>query len=298
MKFLKEKWDNFFFKPIAPDTIGLFRIVFGTVVFLAVLGRYPYRELFYGENGIVSSASTARFFPNYPFLFFRWAPESDPALNYFFIALMLATVSLIVGFKTRLSSVLVFLGLISLSNRNFFIDNAGDDLMRINCFFLMFSQAGKAFSVDRLLENKKGIKQTLVSPWAQRMLQLQVAYLYLNTALLKLPGQGWQDGTALYYALNYIELRRFDFKYLFYFLWQIKVATYSVLIGEFALALLVWFKKLRYPILLIGICLHIGINLTMQFPIFQYVMIASLINFIYPEDIQLLVKKIIKPLRI
>ncbi len=287
MKRVTEAWNRFFFAPISPATLGLFRIVFGVVIFLAVLGRYPYRELFYTDHGIVSLATMDQYFQGPRWLYFRWLPESDPWLNLYFLGLMAAIVSLIVGFQSRVSSVLVFLGLISLSNRNFFIDNAGDDLMRINCFFLMFAPCGAAYSVDWWLRVRRGRAPVRwFSPWAQRMLQLQAAYLYFDTFVLKLPGEGWQDGTALFYAMNYIELRRFEFPFLFYYLWQFKLMTYSVLVGEFALALLVWFRRLRYWVLAIGIGLHLGINLTMQFPIFQYVMITSLINFFYPEDVE------------
>ena len=293
---IKKIWNQFFFEPISPATIGLFRIVFGSVVFLSILGKYPFRDLFYGETGIVRYATMTRYFPWNPILFFRWVPYGDPGLKYYFLEILVSVIALIFGFCTRISSILVFLGLVSLSNRNFFVDNSGDDMMRINSFFLIFSEAGAAYSIDRWIRIKRGKETrelTPKSPWAQRLLQMQVAYLYFNTFYLKLAGEGWRDGTAMYYALNYLELRRFSFKYLFYYLWQIKVATYSVIVGEFALATLVWFRKFRYWILAIGASLHIGINLAMQFPVFQYVMLASLINFIYPEDIERLLLRFI-----
>ncbi len=70
------------------------------------------------------------------------------------------------------------------------------------------------------------------------------------------------------------------------------LAAYSVMVGEFLLAVMIWFRPLRYPILALGFALHFGINLTMQFPIFQYMMMVSLINFIYPEDIEKLLSRI------
>jgi uncharacterized membrane protein YphA (DoxX/SURF4 family) len=237
----------------------------------------------------VSYATMTHFFSRHPWLYFRWVPETDPGLLFYFIGILVATISLIFGFFTRTSSILVFLGIISLSNRNFFIDNAGDDFMRINALILMFSEAGAAFSVDRWLRKRRGLEGDalpLKSPWGQRLLQLQLAYLYCDTFYLKLPGEGWRDGTALYYALHYVELQRFTFKYLFYYLWQFKLMTWGTLVVEFSGAFLIWFRKFRYPVLLAALGLHIGINLTMQFPVFQYVMMASLVNFVYPEDVE------------
>ncbi|MBS1958482.1 MAG: HTTM domain-containing protein [Bdellovibrionales bacterium] len=281
-------WNRFFFEPTSPATIGMFRIALGIVVFISMLGKLPFRELFYGATGIVSEATMNRYFPD-SFLYFRWVPTSDPALFWYFVGILIACFTLTIGLFSRLSSVLVFLGIISLSNRNFFVDNSGDDIMRINAFFLMFARSGAAYSVDRWLRRrrgKEGAELVKHPPWAQRMLQLQLAYLYLNTAYLKLPGEGWSDGTAIYYALNYIELRRFQLKPLFYYLWQIKLMTYLVMVAEFGAGTLIWFRVFRYPVLIAAFLLHFGINLTMQFPVFQYVMMASLINFVYPEDME------------
>jgi hypothetical protein len=301
MKVLAQRvvtaWNRFFFEPVSTASLGLFRILFGSVILISLIGTYPYRGLFYGENGIVSYSTMSHFFPpGLSLLFFRWLPESDPLLKIYFLGLILCTVCLIAGFCTRTMSVLVFLGIVSLSNRNFFVDNAGDDLMRINCLLLMLTPAGAAYSVDQWLSARRTgdwIPPRL-PPWGQRLLQLQLAYLYLDTFILKLPGDGWRDGTALYYALNYIELKRFHFKYLFYYLWQIKLVTYSVEVAELCCATLIWVRRFRYPVLGAAFLLHLGINLTMQFPVFQYVMMASLVNFIYPEDLERWVARIRK----
>ena len=312
-------WTKFFFAPISPATIGMFRIFFGIVIFLSTLGRFPFRELFYTDLGIVSFKTMNHFFPPPDFLYFRWLPQADPALEIYFLIFLFFIVTLTLGLWTRLSSILVFAGMMSLSNRNFFIDNAGDDLMRINCFFLIFSHAGKAYSMDRWwnLRRQRRLhgaatsgRSTLAkcapwaldkyvpwaldkyAPWAQRLIQLQLSFLYLNTVYLKLPGEAWLNGTALYYAFDYLELKRFDFKYLFYYLWQIKLATYGVMVAETAMFSLVWIRRFRYWVLGAAFALHEGINLTMQFPVFQYVMMTSLIVFIYPEDIERAVERL------
>jgi hypothetical protein len=258
------------------------------VVLITLVGKYPYRELFYSDNGIVSYATMSRFFPD-SWWYFRWLPAGDPSLAIYFIGLMLVTLIFIFGWQTRLMSVLLFLGLMSLSNRNFFVDNHGDDLLRVCSFFLMFSQAGRAFSVDRWLRVRRGLEGAPLpacSPWAQRLLQMQVAYLYFETFFDKLPGAGWQDGTAIYYALHYLDLKRFDFSHFFYYLWQIKLASWGTMAAEGALWSLIWLRQTRYLVIAMGIALHLSINLALQFPTFQYVMIASLLTFLYPEDVE------------
>lgn len=287
-KKVVDGWTHFFFDTTSPATLGLYRIGFGFVVFLSNLGRFPSRDIFYGENGIVRFESMSHIFPHvHPWLYFRWLPQSEPALAYFFIALLIVNIMFILGLFSKLSSILLFLGIVSLSNRNIYADNAGDCVLRLNLFYLLFTNVGAAYSLDRFIKRKRGSaseKSEPVSMWPIRLLQLQLAYIYIDTVYLKLPGESWRDGTAMYYALNYMELRRFDLRFLFFNIGVIKLATYSTLIGEAALGTLIWFRKLRYGIIGLGFFLHEGINLAMQFPIFQYAMMASLIIFVYPED--------------
>lgn len=290
MKTIFNYWERFFFTPTSALSLAVFRIFYGLVVFISVLGVFPYRSTFYGPDAIVSPEVGAKAYSAYwSILGFNLVPLSEPAMTLFFAGLLIAALMLSVGLFTRAATFIVFLGLFSLNNRNPYNVNAGDLLLRINSLILLFSQAGAALSVDRWFRLKTG-KETpgsvLVSAWPLRLLQLQLTYLYLSTVCLKLYGPSWVDGTALYYALRYIELKRFSFKFLFYYLWQVKLMTWSVLVGEFLMGTLVWVPRLRYPILLIAFLLHTGINLTMQFPVFQYAMIINLILFIYPEDLQ------------
>jgi hypothetical protein len=296
VKKISEAWNRFFFEPTSGSTLGVFRFFYGLVVFIAILGVYPYRDIFYAADGLVlPEVMIKHYSTRWMILGFSFLPLTEPGLNLFFLALLVAAAMLSLGFFTRFASIIVFLGLYSLHNRNFYITNAGDLLMRINSLILLFADSGAAFSIDRWLRIRRGKESSdtprLISPWPQRLIQLQVTYLYLTTAFLKLPGASWRDGTALYYALRYLELQRFSFKYLFYYLWQIKIATWGVIVAEAAMGSLVWVRKFRYPVLVTAFLLHMGINLTMQFPVFQYVMMVNLILFIYPEDLDRLLKR-------
>src|SRR5580698_8926930 len=108
----KQSWNKFFFEPTSPATIGLFRIALGVVAFLSTLGRYPIRDTFYTDLGVVKYHSLDIAFPPYPWLYFRWLPDSEPMLQYFFIGLLIVTAMFTLGLFTRISSILLFLGTI------------------------------------------------------------------------------------------------------------------------------------------------------------------------------------------
>ena len=290
MKKALAAWNRFFFEPIFPAPLGLFRILLGIVIFDSLVGKCIDREFLYGEKGIVSPRTLNLLFSGLESTFnaYHLVPSGDPGLLIFFIALMSATVCLTLGIFTRTSSVLVFAGLLALSNRNPVAENSGDDLLRIYAFFLMFAPSGAAFSIDRWLGIGRGLVESThskITPWAFRILQLQLCYVYLDSVYLKLQGPSWRDGTAVYYALNYLEFKRFEFKWLSFYLWQIKLLTWGTLAIEAAMFSLVWIRKLRYWCLAAAFLLHWTLNLVFQFPIFQYVMMASLALYIPAEDI-------------
>jgi hypothetical protein len=284
MKRLTNAWNRFFFEPTPGDTLGVFRCAYGFVVFLNVLGVFPFREIFLGADAIVDAESMRRQFASeWSPLGFSLLPLQEPGMAVFLVALMAASLLLCIGLFSRFASVAVFIGLLSLQNRNPYINNAGDLLMRIDALILLFAPSGAAFSVDA---RWRGRGQDRIAPWTIRLIQIQLSYLYSSTAVLKLMGPSWRDGTALYYALRYLELRRFDLSWMFYTLIQVKLATWGTLVAELGMGTLIWLKRLRYPLLLAAFGLHFGINLAMQFPIFQHLMMVNLIAFVDPRDLR------------
>lgn len=279
-------WNRFFFEPVRPETLGLFRIALGGVAALSLIGRFQDRALLYGAEGLMTQATALRLFSRFePGRFLLLAvPGADPWLAVFLLVVTCAALLLALGVASKASNLVLFLGLCALSNRNLASENSGDDLIRIQCFFLLFTPSGAALSVDRL--RARGRAREAVSPWGLRLIQLQTAYVYLDTVFLKLHGAAWLDGTAVYYALNYVELKRLSLGPLVSHLWEIRLATWATLVMEFAAGALVWFKPLRYPVLAAAIVMHLVFNLALQFPVFQYAMIACLVIFIEPKDVE------------
>ena len=82
------------------------------------------------------------------------------------------------------------------------IHNSGDTVMIVLSIYLLLSPAGAACSLDRLwriFRGKEDDAPPLIVPWAQRLMQIQIAVLYLCASLSKMTGPQWADGTAVYY---------------------------------------------------------------------------------------------------
>jgi hypothetical protein len=110
--------------------------------------------------------------------------------------------------------------------------------------------------------------------------------IYLVTCLWKLRGSYWIDGTALYYAVHLAQYWRYPVPYVFEHLWTIKLMTWGTLLLEFALGTLLWIKELRYPILIAGALMHLGIEFTMVVPLFSWLMMIGYLTFVESQHLE------------
>jgi len=214
-------------------------------------------------------------------------PQTDFAVNAFFWIFMACAVSLTVGFMTRFNCVAVYLCLMSIHERNFYIMNGADTVMTVTGFFLMFAPADGALSVDRLRRiwaGREGHEVPLYSPWAQRMIQLQISIGYISTFGAKMIGKTWRNGTAVYYALRLNGFRRFPVPFANSLIFT-KLMTWGTLVIEFSAGFLVWFRALRYTVLVAAFLLHMSIEYSMNLPIFEWIMVSTYVTFLYPEDL-------------
>lgn len=282
-------WNGWWFHPIAPGPLGCFRILFGLLVLEYGLLLWPERALWFSERGVLPLAQADAFNGgpvSPPRLDLLHSVTGGPALDAFFAVFILASVLLTVGLWTRLSSLAVFVGLLSLHNRDGAILNSGDTLMLVMAGYLLLAPAGAACSLDRLRRIWQGREQQtppLIAPWAQRLMQLQVATVYCATSLSKLSGSRWQNGTAAYFPLHLPDTARFPVPFS-NDLWFIHLLTWGTLVVEVSLWTLVWFPRLRLWVLAAGVGLHAGIEYSLNIPLFSALMIVSYSVYLTARD--------------
>lgn len=267
--------------------VAVFRIFFGLLVlqfgwFMA--GELPWML---GPKALVSQSANDVFNVTPRINLFAWMPQTDAAVQLFWLAFMIAAACLTLGLFTRVSAVIVYLALVSCDARNSFIFTGADNMLRVESFLLMFSQCGAALSVDRLIGKKLGKKHCLegselASPWALRLIQLQIAFCYWAAFSSKINGNTWVDGSAVFYVTHIIEENKYAIPFVYDHLWTCQLLTWFTLAVEFALAVLIWIKELRLPLIFLGIAFHLALDYTLIIPQFQFVMIVSLLSFIEP----------------
>jgi hypothetical protein len=173
-------------EPNAAGRLGIFRILFA-LLYLWIIQPLTYHQI-----------------PDIPWQDWkpvdalRWLPAFPPALFFdiVHVALIVGLLLLLIGFKTRLATLVVFgAGLtLDLFSQSFGKIGHGTAILQFYIpFFMIFSQWGSTYSVDALLRRKQGTAVSHTDSswhygWPIRVLLLLLCLLYFTAGYLKLMG--------------------------------------------------------------------------------------------------------------
>lgn len=282
-------WNEFFFQPQSPLPIALFRMLYGMLLIANLVLLRPDWLAWYAGHSWISLSTMLKLEPGPRLNLFTVMPHDDRWVEALFWIFLVSAVFLTLGFLTRISSVLTFLCLTSIQQRNLYMIHSGDTFLRVAGFFLMFAPAGAAFSIDRLIRIRKGKEGPEIQPkppWAQRMIQFELALLYFVTFWWKSTGAAWVNGTAVYYLNHLAEYQGLPLPAWFDHPIFEKVGSWLTLAIEFSLGVLIWFKELRYPLLLVGLLFHLFLAYRLDVPLFQWTVLSAYVLFIDPCDLE------------
>lgn len=283
---------SFFAAPTDGSGAALLRLTLGAVAVWQAVGILWNLHRFYGDDGVIPTAIVQydRFFWLTPFY---WAPKSGAVVDLVGAAFAIASLCFLVGFRPRVAALVLAYTHAALQFRNPFILNSGDRLFMIQVFLAAFAPLGNKWSVDAWLRSRAGVAAPVGTMWAQRLIGLQIGYVYLNSTVAKIANERWRNGMALRDVLAspvFAEWPTYvDFKPL---IW---VLTYSTLALELFFPFGVWFKRWRPWFLLWGASFHAGIDVTMIIPIFSSIMIASYPAYLTDDEVRWLIARLRDP---
>ncbi len=281
-----KKAEKFFFAEEDVSVICIFRVLIGLICILNSLNYIVSFDFFYSEDSVLSrELFEQKYADGFLNLFdYSWQLDISPLILGYLS--LLFSIFLFIGFRTRRSALACFIFVQAFCLRNPLTAFGFDDILRNFLFILSFSSGGAKYSVDSLIAKIKGKPlRTSAAIWPLRLLQIQISALYAMAAISKMTNPTWRDGTALYYISRMTEMRKFAIPWIFDQIWMVKIMTWSVLIIEFGLGFGLWIRRYRNQLIIAGIGLHLSIDLTMNLPLFQYVMIAGLFCFYDFKDI-------------
>lgn len=272
-------WTRFWHVPLRAERLAATRILFGVALLTDQLFQYlPHFAEFFGPEGIAPAGLHDRWLlKNWHWRILLLGTDDLAVLYLVFFLWVGVTVAFTLGWHTRLMNVVLWFLTSCFLNRNPCILNGGDDTLIVGIFLLMLTPSGLALSLDA--RRRRSAVPALVPAWPVRVLQIQLAVIYLSTGLVKLKGSGvfegtWWDGTSIHYVLNYVTMTRWSFAQLPLPLWMTAPLTYVSVWWETLFPLLVLQRWTRKWALWFGVLFHIGIYLTIEVGWFSFYTLA------------------------
>ena len=289
MNAILAAWNRFFFTEQSPVPLALFRIVYGLLVIMTVLLLKADWISWYGTHAWMGLNTMRELEPGVRLNLFTILPKDDRWTIAVFWIFLASAALLTVGFLSRLNSIVVYLCLASIQQRNLYILHGGDTFLRVAGFFLIFAPAGAALSIDRLVRVWGGREQSEVPArrlWAQRMIQIELSLVYLATFCWKLKGAAWMEGSALFYVFHVFELQRFPLPDWLLQPGILKLGTWAAMVLEFSLGTLIWVRRMRYKVLAAGLLFHLSLEYSLNIPMFQWDILSAYLLFVDAGDLQ------------
>lgn len=213
----------------------------------------------------------------------RYLPlDSTATVSIALALLMVAAVSIIVGWRPTIWLLVAFVLLVAIQRRNTMILNSGDIILRNLTLLLALTPTGAALSLDRVRKYGRNALWTSakVAPWGIRLIQLQMMVVYFFAFWSK-TGDLWKSGTAVSTAFRLQDLQRVgQLDILVDNIWIVAMLTWSTLVVELALGMLLWVKRLRPLLIVFGVLLHLMIDTFVLVGFFGPAMVAGLMTFL------------------
>lgn len=264
-------------------SLAALRIVLALVVLIDVAGRLKNLTIHYTDQGVLQRDVALEHLSQW-----RWSVMLINGTTQFQMVLFAVTaaaaIGMMLGYRTRTMTILVWVMVMSIQVRNPLVLSGGDTLLRVLLFWAMFLPLGAWWSLDARRRSDGEKLSTRFISFATIGIFLQIAFMYWFTAILK-SGDAWRsDGTALYYALSAQEVTRDFGQYLTQFEGLLKVLSWGSLGLEIVAPILLFSPIFTGPVrtfaALSVMAFQFGIFLTMDLGIFPWTSALCMVVFL------------------
>lgn len=264
--------------------LAAFRIVLALLALSDFRDRALNLTAHYTDQGVLPREALLQTFPN-QWTFSLNLMSGDALVQAaLFATAGVAGLALLVGYRTRLATMVVWVLLISVQVRNPLVLSGADLLLRMLFFWSLFLPLGAWWSVDRATGRVPKVTQTQYASCGTAGLLAQFALLYWTTGALK-SGVEWHgEGSALYYALSLDQFATPFATWLLQFPELLRWLTWGALAlelgGPFLLFSPIFTRHLRVAGVVAFALLHLGIRLTLSIGMFPAVAAFTMVCFL------------------
>ncbi|THE65698.1 HTTM domain-containing protein [Salinadaptatus halalkaliphilus] len=262
-------------------SLAVFRILVGLLALADLFLRSRNFSFYYTDDGLMPQSLAMEMTPDPAFSFFYLT--ADPTLiAALFVLHGLVAIQLLLGYKTRIATILTFLFVISLDYHNPAVTSYADVLFRLLLFWAIFLPLGERWSIDAVHANRE--PRGSIAGVASALILFQIVYMYFHNGYHKLGVDIWESGeaAAMVMGLDDMTFLLAGTMRQFPTLLQIGGFTwFAMLILSWLLIVLIGRKRM----LLAGMFMvaHASFAITVRIGAFAYVAIAGLVLFMQAQ---------------
>jgi hypothetical protein len=296
------KWERFWFEEVPSEIFALVRIAVGAAGLVSLAGSTPV-EMFWSPDGIAPLPGGGLGLRS----FILESGFSAVAAWGMFSVLFAALACVTVGLFTGPAVIASFLGTVLQARWNALPLTSGHGVLMAALFCMVWADCGARLSLDERCRRRVqsgtpeglrtrpsgGDEEPRQPIWPLRLLQIQVATVYLSSGVFKLLGPMWRDGSAVYYTTGQNVFGRLFHVYPFPagFNWLLTLLTYGTVLWEISFPLLLLNRTSRKVALATGVAMHLGIWTMMEVGPFTFMMLATYVAFVDPSRARSVVQR-------
>lgn len=294
---LAEDWNRFWFQPAEPHSFALIRVLTGAMLLYTHAVWSIGLMDFLGPNAWIDRETAISISSPY----FLWSPLfyiDHPALLWtYHLASLVVMFLLMIGWRTRITSVLAWLFAVSYCHRLqgslFGLDQANTML----AMYLMVGECGAAYSIDRWLARRRGETSepaaSVSTNIALRLMQIHLCVIYLFSAIGKMKGESWWDGSAVWFAVASLEYQSADLTWLARYPLLIALFSHVTVFWELSYSALIWPRRTRPIMLAVAAGVHGGIAFALGMITFGMAMLFANLSFVPARTTRAVVDRIV-----
>jgi uncharacterized membrane protein YphA (DoxX/SURF4 family) len=285
-------------RPVSLYAAAMLRIGYGLLYLVFLLREFPHRDEMWGPGSPWTPELAREMYDQSGWASLLLLSDSPVYFEICYAVALVTCALFVLGWRTRAVSLLFAIVVVSFHARAIYLADGGDNLMVLMAVYLVFTACGRRWSLDarrtRLkaaagtagdpcgsglrhqLGGARSILTTVLHNCGMFVIAAQVCFLYGCAGLYKVQGHKWADGTALHYVLNiglfrpWPELSQaIDGHHVL-----LTVVGYMTVLVQVAFPF-VLFSRLKYPVLLLLLGMHVNIAVLMGLPLFSGAMIVA-----------------------
>jgi len=284
------RWSEWFAafteRTVGPYQAAVLRIGIGLAWGGFLLREWPNRRVLYGDRSPWSAELADRLLADtHAFTALSWS-SSRWWFEAVYLLAVAAAVLLVLGWRTRATSVLFALTVLSLQNRNVLVGDGGDNVVHLMALYLVLTRCGRVWSLDARRPRReprgewgavRDALATMVHNCAMLVIAVQVVLIYSTAGWYKVQGSRWQDGTAVHYPLHldYFTPWPWLSALLGASLLVTFLLSYGTVLAQVAFPFTLANRRLKNVLLALVMAEHLAIALTLGLPFFSLAMIAA-----------------------